>query len=407
MWQMIAESGLNCAECKHVIQPGRLCLSELPEEAPRGVRRSDFRNYCIGCPQCWSQGKHACYVRHLDSGRSVAPTPRSLPCARCGRRIGAGEKAGVDIYYEWPSAAAEGDMGGISKSPLAGASAGATAAGADVLIRGVPDGSWASLSDSLQSKFASAGLGGERGIRSAAEAQAFYQDSIPYPVRNLGEETVWRYLEGKDASHIQSAHNAPHLASDNGNILWENSGINQARGADSMTGVEEFRARSSNAFDAASIGFRDCLETAGITALWAGLLEAPVAAIENCLHYQRGRKTGEEAVKDAAAAIAKRAGAGAIVGFSVTGAVALTGAGPLLVTIAPVLVPVGIALYAYNALKRIMEAAKAPTLQLHYNLPVVPVGTYFCSPRCHTRFAYETGRSALMRWEAGRAEARV
>ena len=27
------------------------------------------------------------------------------------------------------------------------------------------------------------------------------------------------------------------------------------------------------------------------------------------------------------------------------------------------------------------------------------IGTYFCSPRCHTKFAYETGLSALMRWD--------
>ena len=94
-------------------------------------------------------------------------------------------------------------------------------------------------------------------------------------------------------------------------------------------------------------------------------------------------------------AIAKRAGTGAVVGFAVTGAVALLGAGPLLVTIAPVLLPVDMGLYAYNALKRIMDAASHNQLQLHHGLPEVPVGTYFCSPRCHTKFAYETGHSAF------------
>ena len=84
MWAMIAEPGLRCAECRHTIQPGRLCLSEPPEEVPGGVVRGDFRNYCIGCPQCWAQGKHACYVRHLDAGRSVGKTPRSLLVVRCG-----------------------------------------------------------------------------------------------------------------------------------------------------------------------------------------------------------------------------------------------------------------------------------------------------------------------------------
>ena len=57
MWPMIAEPDLRCAECRHTIQPGRLCLSELPEETPASVSRSDFNNYCIGCPECWAQGK--------------------------------------------------------------------------------------------------------------------------------------------------------------------------------------------------------------------------------------------------------------------------------------------------------------------------------------------------------------
>ena len=251
------------------------------------------------------------------------------------------------------------------------------ATGGDVLIRGVPNGSWDSLSDSLQSKFTSAGLGGERGVRSVAEAQAFYHDSISYPVRNLGGDAVQQYVAGKDASHIQSAHNVPHLADSNSNIIWENSAINRARGAEDMTSGERWQAHATNAFDSAGIVFRDCLETAGMTAMYAGLLEAPVAAIENYLHYKRGRMTGEEAVKEAAMAIGKRAGTGAVVGFTVTGAVAFLGAGPLLVTIAPVLLPVGMGLYAYTALKRVMDAASHDRLRLHPGLPVVPVGTYF------------------------------
>ena len=102
-----------------------------------------------------------------------------------------------------------------------------------------------------------------------------------------------------------------------------------------MTGWEEFRAHGTNAFDASAIVFRECLDTAAMTAMYAGLLEAPVSAIENYIHYQKGRKTGEEAVKDAAITIAKRAATGATVGFAITGAVALAGAGPLIVSIVP------------------------------------------------------------------------
>jgi hypothetical protein len=320
MWQMIAEPDLRCAECRHPIQPGRLCLSELPEETPAGVSRGDFRNYCIGCPQCWAQGKHACYVRYLDSGQSSGKTPRSLPCARCGRRIGAGEKAGVDVYYDWPEATADGSAAGRLTTTAGAATA---AISVDTLIRGVPSGSFSNLSDSLQGKFAAAGLGGERGIRTAPAAQSFYRDSIPYPIRNLGEDAIRPFTGGKDASHIQSAHNAPHLADSSNNILWENSGINRARGAENMTGAEQFQAHATNAFDASVIIFRECLQSAATTALYAGLLEAPVAAIENYIHYQKGRKTGEQAIIDAAKSIGSRAATGAVVGFAVTGAVAL------------------------------------------------------------------------------------
>ena len=395
MWQMIAEAGLRCSECRHGIQAGRLCLSELPEEMPGSLTRTDFRNYCIGCPQCWAQGRHACYVRHVENGGNSGRAPRSLPCARCGVRIPARERAAVDLYYEWPGVAEDGHDQISGPSPLGVAGISASVAGYDALLRGVPSGSFESLGRKLQQKFADAGLGGDRGTRSAADAQAFYQDSIPHPVRNLGEDAVTGFVDGKDASHIRSAHNAPHLVADNSNITWENSAVNRARGAEDVGSGERLWAQTTNAFDAAGIVFRDCLGAAGMTALYAGLLEAPVAATENYLHYRRSRKSGEEAIRDAAMAIARRSATGAAVGFTVTAAVALVGAGPLLVTISPVLLPVGMALYTYNALKRIQEAASR-------DMPLHRVGTYFCSPRCHTRFSWETGWSALMRWEDNR-----
>ena len=397
MWPMIAEPGLRCAECRHTIQPGRLCLSELPEETPAGVSRGDFKNYCIGCPECWRHGKHACYIRHLDSGGNTGKTPRSLPCARCGRRIGSGEKACVEVYYEWPEAIAETAS---HRSPAATIGTATAAAGIDTWIRGVPSGPFANLSDSLKDKFRIAGLGGERGVRTLAEAQNFYHDSIPYPIRNLGEPAISKFIKGKDASHIQSFHNAPHLAKESSNILWENAHDNSVRGPKNMIEQEQLDVHATNAFDASNIIFRECLTSAATTALYAGLLEAPVATIENYIHYQKGCKTGEEAIKDAAVSIAKQAATGFVVGFAVTGAVALLGAGPLLITLAPILMPIGFALYGCSALKRILNA-------LADGLPLNQVGTYFCSPRCHTMFAYETGKSALMRWEANRVVATV
>ena len=397
MWQMIAEPGLRCSECGHSIQPGRLCLSELPEETPDSLVRTDFRNYCIGCPQCWAQGRHACYVRNVENRGRSDRAPRSLPCARCGLRIPAGQRAAVDLYYEWPGAA-EDEQDRTGPALLGAAGIPAAVTGSDTLLRGVPSSSFEDLSRNLQRKFADAGLGGDRGTRSVADAQGFYQDSIPHPVRNLGEDAVLRFVDGKDASHIQSAHNAPHLVADNSNLTWENSGINRARGAEDMGSGDRLWAQTTNAFDATGIIFRDCLGVAGMAALYAGLLEAPVAAMENYLHYRRSRKTGEEAIRDAALAIRRRAATGAVVGFTITAAVALVGAGPLLVTVSPALLPVGMALYTYNALKRIREAATN-------DMPLHRVGTYFCSPRCHIRFSWETGWSALVRWEDNRVQA--
>ncbi len=270
----------------------------------------------------------------------------------------------------------------------------AAAAQTGAVIRGIPDGSFANLTGNLQRKFMDAGLRPEHGVRTAAESQALYQESVPSFVRNYGEDAVRQFLQGKDASHIHSVHGSPGLATDTGNILWENSGINRARGAVDMTGWGQFTAHASNAFDATAIVMRECATAAVTSALLAALLEAPVSGIENYIHYQKGRKTGEEAIKDAAKSIATHAGTGAIVGIGVTIAIGV-GAGPIIATLAPILIPVGLALYGLSALKRILNALKD-------GLPFNQVGTYFCSPRCHTTFAYETGKSALMRWESNR-----
>ena len=398
MWQMIAGPNLHCSECRHVIQPGRLCLSELPEETPPGVDPQDFRNYCIGCPQCWSQGKHACYVRHLERRSPTGVTPRSLPCAHCGRRIGAREKASVDTYYEWPGQSEDSNAQPLPPQQSAELAAATTQAG--LIIRGLPNGSFDNLSSTLQRKFMDAGLRPEHGIRTAAEAQSLYQQTVPAFVRHFGPDALSDYLRGKDASHIRSVANAPHLANVPSNITWESSAINRARGAADMTQWSQFTNQASNAFDASRIVMRHCMPGVASAAFTAALMEAPVAAIENYIHYQRGRKTGEQAIIDAAKSIAIHTGTGVAVYISITIAVvALTAAGvtvaPMLATLSPILLPVGFALYTQSALKRILDAQSD-------GLPLDRVATYYCSPRCHTKFAYENGLSALMRWDASR-----
>ena len=403
MWQMIAGSDLRCTECRHAIQQGRLCLSELPEEAPSGVARRDFRNFCIGCPQCWSQGKHACYVRHLDRRCPTGNAPRSLPCARCGRRIGAGEKASVDTYLEWPGQSEDADAQPFSPRQTAELATATTQAG--MFVRGLPEGTFESLSSSLQRKFMDAGLRPEQGIRTVSEAQALYQETVPAFVRNFSEDAVREFLQGKDASHIRSVANAPHLSTDLNNIVWENSATNRARGAADMNQWERLAAQSSNAFHASGIVMRHCLRGTAAAAFMAALMEAPVAAVENYIHYERGRKTGEEAVRDAAKSVAVQAATGAVIFIGITvavGTLATVGipVAPVVVTLAPILLPIGIALYTHSALKRILDA-------LSDGLSLDRVGTYFCSTRCHTKFAYENGLSALIRWDANRTNLRT
>ena len=246
-----------------------------------------------------------------------------------------------------------------------------------------------------------AGLRPGHGIRNVSEAQTLYQETVPAFVRSFGEDAVREFLQGKDASHIRSVANAPHMSTDLNNIVWENSAINRARGAADMTPWERLAAQGSNTFNASGIFMRHCLRGTAAAAFTAALLEAPVAAVENYIHYQRGRKTGDDAVRDAAKSIAVQAATGAVIFIGITVTVAaLATAGvtvaPVIATLAPILLPIGIALYTHSALKRILNA-------LSDGLPLDRVGTYFCSARCHTKFAYENGLSALIRWDANRA----
>lgn len=384
MWPMIATPGLRCNECRHDIQAGRLCLSELPEETPSGVSRGDFKNYCIGCPECWERGNYACYPRHLEHQRKVEKAPQSLPCSRCGLRIGAGDSVCSEVYYEWPEMC--GDESGTKRNPSA-MSAAIAGAALDTRIRGIPESAFEDLSGHLKYKFGT--------YVGEANAEAYFRSSIPSPVRNLGEEAIREFIQGKDQSHILSQHNHPERANDFRNLVWEDSSANRSRGASDMTDQEHLELGANNAYQARGIAFRDCLDAAAASALYAALLEAPISAIENLILVQRRRKTGKQALLDASRSIISASGIAFPVGFAVNAAISFLGAGPLLITISPVLLPVGFALYGYKSLKRIVRA-------FDHGMPLHRVSNYFCSPRCHTKFTFDTGYSALMRWEEGR-----
>ncbi|MDD9989112.1 MAG: hypothetical protein OXQ31_22765 [Spirochaetaceae bacterium] len=332
----------------------------MPEEIPSDVSRCDFKNYCIGCPECWKTGRSRCYLRYLENNRSTRKTPRSLPCARCGKRIAAGASSCVAVYYEWPETL-DPKRTPNAVDELLQFSAPATAVARHFGDQRF-DGSFEHLSDHWRAKFHAAG--GADPKRTLSEAESLYHDSIPPAVRNLDEDALASYLEGKDPSHILSRRNHPDLAREHRNVIWEDSTANRSRGSRDMTSEELSRAHDANSFQASSIVFRECLDAATTTTLYAGLLETPVAAIENLIHYRKGRKTEETALWDAGRSIAAAASSGAIVGFAVTAAVALLpGAGPLVVTVAPILQTVGLSLYAFNSIKRVLSA-------LHGGLPL-------------------------------------
>ena len=393
MWPTTAPEDITCSECRHVIPAGRPMLSELPDPTPQGMTYRDVANYCIGCPQCQSRGNHACYVRRLETRPVMGNTPRSLPCARCGIRIPAHHPAAAEIYYEWPSETEEGlhkPAPKISRASGVAVTASVASSTAEEFAR--PFVSFSDLSGRLQWKFHTAGMRG--GKRTLSEAQEFYQRSVPDSVKAISSESVAEFIEGKDASHILSVKNHPGEIANPRNVGWEDPSINRARGSQDMTREAWADIPRQTFLDTGATIVHQCLEVGVRSAFYAALLEAPVTAIENYILVRKGIKSEEQAVRDAADDIVRRAGGAAFAGAAVTLAVSV-GAGPILAAVNPIAIPVGIVLYGYSALKRIIRA-------LDNGAPVHYTGTYFCSTRCQQKFAWETGYSALMRWQERR-----
>jgi hypothetical protein len=74
-------------------------------------------------------------------------------------------------------------------------------------------------------------------------------DKIPSNVVDSHLE-VNDWLDQKDVSHIQPVSTHPHLQSDPDNIIWEDSSVNRARGADSMSELDVLSAQLDNQLDA-------------------------------------------------------------------------------------------------------------------------------------------------------------
>ena len=222
-------------------------------------------------------------------------------------------------------------------------------------------------------------------MRTDAMAQRLYE-SIPKGVRNLGENGVKDFMHGKHASHIKSVVNAPNKAKWPGNVTWESSSKNAARGSRNMTASEIADARSAARASAINVGLKSTLRSAARGAVIAAVIEAPISGLENFLHWRRGRRTGGQAVKDSAKSTGRAATIGAgVFGVAKVASIAGLSLGPFG---APLAIT-GAGLFIATTIRRIFKAAK-------HDIPLDECIIYFCKGlSCKTRFAYGLTRVAL------------
>ena len=238
---------LTCAGCGHPIQEGQSRLSEVPENMPEGVGLEAFRHFHLNCLQCPANA--TCYQRYASRQTAFAAQIKT-ECAGCGHSIAPGQNVFRDYHFVWNLGADSEDTDEVS-----GGVAG---------MKPPPNGpvSFNALPGRLKLKFRIAGLGNGRGIRTAAEAERFYRNSVPRSVRNMNVNGVEKFLKGKDASHVESVANAPGKAKIPGNILWEFHKRNLGRGPANMNFGDKLRAKAGNSADAAKSVGKNALRNA-------------------------------------------------------------------------------------------------------------------------------------------------
>ena len=224
------------------------------------------------------------------------------------------------------------------------------AAGAAVRASRIRVGGWDDLTPGTRRLFQTRGLGRGLGSRTPTMAQRLYEKSVPRVIRNPGEDAVRDYLKGKHFSHKISVANAPQRAKAPSNIVLEKVRTNLARGRRNMTSVEVSAAKRAGRASASKVLAKSALKSGAKAGVVAAAIEAPIAGMENYLHWRCGRKTGKQAAKDTAKSTAVAGGIGAAVSVPLM----LIPLGPLG---APVAV-VGGTLLVGNTIYRITKAAK-------------------------------------------------
>ena len=220
-----------------------------------------------------------------------------------------------------------------------------------------PTAKFQNLSASSRMKFKTAGLGGKRGIRTDAQAEQFFNSSIPAPVRNLGEGAARSFTKGKHASHIESVASAPAKAKSAGNVMWESAKSNLRRGADNMSRPELVGAKIKNGAHATKIVSKGVATSAGRAGVVSAALELPISAAENGIYAVRGSKSIKEAALDTVSDTAKAGFLGGIVAGGITFAAAL-GAGAAIAAAAPVATAVGTGVFGASTILRIRRTMK-------------------------------------------------
>ena len=386
MWHVTAGQDTNCFVCDHLIPPGSQCISDLPQQLPKKVKRRDYRHFHLEYPESGGPSDRqpeSCYQVFAAQLRPERAEQEAV-CLFCGHLILKGEELLQDFFY------ARGDRRrshDIENNQGPAALLVALAKGQQV--KSAPFLS--QLSRPMQNKFQLAGLGrGRGGVRGPVAAQEFYRSSVPGAVRNLGEGPVRQFTRGKQASHIRSVANAPGQARNSSNIIWESAKANTARGSRNMTKLEVVGARTANAAHAAGIVGAEAAKRAGRGALWTAVLELPVSLVENGINVSRGKKTREEALKDTGKDVATAGVAGGVAVAGTTVAISL-GAGPALLAAGPVLVPVGVSLFAISTGNRMWRAWQD-------NLERVELGFHSTCPDCEPS---ENCYAAFAEWVSG------
>ena len=340
---LVATAGsLVCSECDHAIPEGSSCISEMPEQLHElnSVGPGVFRHFHARCEEC--QTGRSCYRVHA-SRQAATTAQKRTDCTYCGLPISAGEQVLRESFLVLnEETGAEGyekvgqGLAGLPNAPLKA-------------VR------FSDLSPGLRWKFRTAGLGNGRGIRTPAQAEAFFLRSVPASVRSLGERAVWRFLKGKHASHVESVANAPSKARAPGNVVWESWKGNIRRGPRNMTRMQRLSVTASNGAHAAGVVAKSAASSAARGGAFAAALETLVSVPENAIHVRKGTKTKEDAAKDVAKDVSKAGIAGGAVAGGVAVAAAM-GAGPLLATAGPVLGGVGFGVFAFSSVRRIQRA---------------------------------------------------